>query len=131
MGTSNLRYLYWTPFQQLAHHASSMCGMATGDLLGTGTISGDVRNTRLAFKALINCSIIQAVDNKGNKKELGCLYEAIQAGTKPITLSDGTEMNYLADGDEIVLEGWCEDANGSMILGFGECRGKLLPAFDN
>ncbi|KAM0263261.1 hypothetical protein ACHAPA_008875 [Fusarium lateritium] len=42
LGTSNLRYLYWTPFQQLAHHASAMCGMQTGDLIGTGTISGDV-----------------------------------------------------------------------------------------
>jgi fumarylacetoacetase len=42
VATSNLRYLYWTPFQQLAHHASAMCGMETGDLIGTGTISGDV-----------------------------------------------------------------------------------------
>jgi fumarylacetoacetase len=42
VATSNLRYLYWTPIQQLAHHASAMCGMGTGDLIGTGTISGDV-----------------------------------------------------------------------------------------
>lgn len=37
-----MRYLYWTPFQQTAHHASAMCGLRTGDLLATGTISGDV-----------------------------------------------------------------------------------------
>jgi hypothetical protein len=43
VATSNLRYLYWTPIQQLTHHASAMCGMDTGDLIGTGTISGDVR----------------------------------------------------------------------------------------
>lgn len=43
LGTSNLRYLYWTPFQQLTHHASALCGLNTGDLIGTGTISGDVR----------------------------------------------------------------------------------------
>jgi fumarylacetoacetase len=42
MGTSNLRYLYWTPFQQITHHAAAMCGLDTGDLLGTGTVSGDV-----------------------------------------------------------------------------------------
>ncbi|RSL56837.1 hypothetical protein CEP53_006686 [Fusarium sp. AF-6] len=41
LGTSNLKYLYWTPFQQLTHHASAMCGLQTGDLIGTGTISGD------------------------------------------------------------------------------------------
>lgn len=37
-----MRYLYWTPFQQTVHHASAMCGLRTGDLLATGTISGDV-----------------------------------------------------------------------------------------
>lgn len=49
MSTSNLRYLYWTPFQQITHHASAGCGLATGDLLGTGTISGDVRPLCLAY----------------------------------------------------------------------------------
>ncbi|KAH8594882.1 hypothetical protein B0O99DRAFT_623859 [Bisporella sp. PMI_857] len=111
LGTSNLKYLYWTPFQQITHHASAMCGMKTGDLLGTGTISGD------------------AVDDQGRKMELGCLYEATQAGSKYVTLTDGTQMKYLDDGDEIILEAWCEDTNGKKILGFGECRGKLLPAF--
>lgn len=48
LGTSNLKYLYWTPFQQLTHHASTMCGMDTGDLLGTGTVSGDVSILSLA-----------------------------------------------------------------------------------
>lgn len=42
LGSSNLRYLYWTPYQQLAHHASAGCGLGAGDLIGTGTISGDV-----------------------------------------------------------------------------------------
>jgi fumarylacetoacetase len=43
LSTSNLKYLYWTPYQQLTHHASAGCGMRTGDLIGTGTVSGDVR----------------------------------------------------------------------------------------
>ncbi|KAF2651878.1 putative fumarylacetoacetate hydrolase [Lophiostoma macrostomum CBS 122681] len=102
MATSNLRYLYWTPFQQLAHHASAMCGMGTGDLLGTGTISGDY--------------------------ELGCLFEATEASTKNVSLPDGQSFQYLEDEDEIVLEAWCGDAEAGPRLGFGQCRGKLLPA---
>ena len=39
---SNLRDLYWTPYQQLTHLASAGCGMTSGDLVGTGTISGEV-----------------------------------------------------------------------------------------
>jgi len=36
---------------------------------------------------------------------------------------------FLKDGDEIILQGWCKDkASGKVILGFGECRGKILPA---
>ncbi|KAH9216318.1 putative fumarylacetoacetate hydrolase [Leptodontidium sp. 2 PMI_412] len=113
LGTSNLKYLYWTPFQQITHHASAGCGLETGDLLGTGTISGD------------------AIDDQGNKKELGCLYEVTQAGTRFFTLEDGTQMKYLEDEDEIVLEGWCKDGNGQTALGFGNCRGKLLPALED
>ncbi|KAH6959586.1 fumarylacetoacetate hydrolase [Ilyonectria sp. MPI-CAGE-AT-0026] len=113
LGTSNLRYLYWTPFQQLTHHASAMCGLLTGDLLGTGTISGD------------------AVDEEGKKCELGCLYEATQAGKREAEFSDGFRIKYLQDGDEVVLRGYCDDQEGresGMRLGFGECRGKILPA---
>lgn len=39
---SNLRYMYWSPYQQAAHHGSAGCGLRTGDLMGTGTISGEV-----------------------------------------------------------------------------------------
>ncbi|VUC24152.1 unnamed protein product [Clonostachys rosea] len=112
LGTSNLRYLYWTPFQQLAHHASAMCGIGTGDLIGTGTISGD------------------GEDGGGNKTELGCLYEATRGGSRAIRFSDGTSVKYLQDGDEIILSGTCGNASGGgPYLGFGECRGALLPAF--
>ena len=110
LGTSNLKYLYWTPYQQLTHHAASGCGMETGDLIGTGTISGSGKN------------------DKGEKTELGCLYEAERTQTKVLPQGTGTyEDGYLEDGDEIILEGWCEDANGKVVLGFGECRGNILP----
>ncbi|KAK3639615.1 hypothetical protein LTR56_012400 [Elasticomyces elasticus] len=110
LGTSNLKYLYWTPYQQLTHHAASGCGMQTGDLIGTGTISGAGKN------------------DKGEKAELGCLYEAERTKTQVLPQSSGTyEDGYLEDGDEIVLEGWCEDGKGGVAFGFGECRGRILP----
>jgi len=110
LGTSNLKYLYWTPYQQLTHHAASGCGMQTGDLIGTGTISGSGTN------------------EKGEKAELGCLYEAERTKTRVLPQSSGIyEDGYLEDGDEIILEGWCEDGKGGIALGFGECRGRILP----
>jgi fumarylacetoacetase len=45
-----------------------------------------------------------------------------------VTLDGGENLKFLKDGDEIVLEGWCSDASGQMKLGFGECRGKIMPA---
>ncbi|TKA77179.1 hypothetical protein B0A49_04276 [Cryomyces minteri] len=112
LATSNLRYLYWTPYQQITHHASAGCGLGTGDLMGTGTISGD------------------AEDGHGNKLELGCLYEATKAGTQSVALADGTELKYLHDGDEVVLEAWCGDSGDGegMVLGFGACSGVVLAA---
>lgn len=112
LGSSNLKYLYWTPYQQLTHHAASGCGMETGDLIGTGTISG------------------AGVGEDGEKVELGCLYEHERTKTRimPQAVS-GSEYQdgYLEDGDEIVMDGWCEDAQGEVVLGFGECRGRILP----
>lgn len=69
------------------------------------------------------------MDSNGRKLELGCLYEATQAGTVQVELPDGTRMKYLEDGDEVILQAWCGDTNGDGIsLGFGECRGIILPA---
>jgi fumarylacetoacetase len=111
LSSSNLKYMYWTPYQQLTHHAGSGCGMQTGDLIGTGTISGSGTN------------------EKGEKAELGCLYEVEMTKT-PIMPESGEsayQPGYLEDGDEIILEGWCEDKDGNAVLGFGECRGKIAP----
>lgn len=110
LGQSNLKYLYWTPYQQLTHHAASGCGMQTGDLIGTGTISGSGRN------------------EEGEMTELGCLYEAERTKTQVLPQSDGPyQPGYLEDGDEIILEGYCEGADGKVALGFGECRGRIIP----
>jgi fumarylacetoacetase len=106
--TSNLNYLYWTPFQQITHHASANCGLRTGDLIGTGTISGD------------------GVDDTGRKFELGCFFEATKHGHELVQLKDGMKFSYLEDNDSVVLEAWCEDKNGKKVLGFGECKGQLV-----
>jgi fumarylacetoacetase len=37
---TNARHMYYSAAQQLAHHAVGGCAMETGDLLGSGTISG-------------------------------------------------------------------------------------------
>ncbi|KAK3719530.1 hypothetical protein LTR37_004388 [Vermiconidia calcicola] len=102
LGKSNLKYMYWTPYQQLTHHAQSGCG----------TISGS------------------GVNQNGEKAELGCLYEAAQTKTNVLPKGSGEyEEGYLEDGDEIILEGWCEDGQGNVAIGFGECRGRIVPPY--
>lgn len=38
---SNFKHLYWSPAQQIAHHSVTGCNLRAGDLLGSGTISGE------------------------------------------------------------------------------------------
>lgn len=68
------------------------------------------------------CSIIQT------KQELGSLFEATYNGTKPIELANGDKLGFLQDGDQIILGASCGGGEGQPRLGFGECRGKILPA---
>ena len=95
--------MYWTMVQMLAHHTSTGCNLRPGDLLATGTISGPTEESR------------------------GCLLERTWRGTKPITLPDGTQRKFLADGDEVTIKAFCEKP-GATRIGFGECRGVILPA---
>jgi len=95
--------LYWSPAQMLAHHTSTGCNMRSGDLLGTGTISGVEKESR------------------------GCLLERTWRGSEPITLGDGTPRKFLEDGDEVTIRAFA-DRPGHARVGFGECRGVVLPA---
>jgi fumarylacetoacetase len=95
---SNLRDLYWTPAQLLAHHASNGCNLRPGDLLGSGTVSGETKESR------------------------GCLLERTWRGTEPLTLPTGESRRWLQDGDEVILRGSC-DRPGFTRIGLGECRG--------
>jgi fumarylacetoacetase len=88
----------------LTHHASGGCNLNPGDLLGTGTIS--------------------TADDSG----LGSLMEISRGGARPITLQSGETRGFLEDGDEIVLTAVAK-ADGYRSIGFGDCRGRVLPAF--
>ena len=95
--------MYWTVAQMLTHHASNGCNMRSGDLLASGTVSGPGENER------------------------GCLLELTWRGTRPVTLPTGEVRRFLEDGDEVIMRGYCEK-EGHPRIGFGECRGTILPA---
>ncbi|RMH68355.1 MAG: fumarylacetoacetase [Gemmatimonadetes bacterium] len=100
--TSNFKYLYWNICQQLAHHTITGCNMRPGDLLASGTISGPEKESR------------------------GCLLEYTWRGTEPVELPNGKHRKFLQDGDTVIMTGWCQ--GDGFRVGFGECRGQLLPA---
>jgi fumarylacetoacetase len=95
--------LHWTFEQMLAHHSSNGCPMVAGDLFGSGTISG------------------------ASDAALGCLLELTENGAAPVTLSDGSLLRYLNDGDVVTFHGRCE-AEGYRGIGFGTCTGEVRPA---
>ncbi|WP_457610121.1 fumarylacetoacetase [Lutibacter sp.] len=101
LSKSNFKYLYWTMSQQLAHHTVNGCNIRTGDMIGSGTISGPIKNS------------------------FGSMLELTWAGKEPIKLKDGTQRTFFNNGDTIILQGSCENEN--VKIGFGKCSGKILP----
>ena len=99
---SNLRHVYWTAAQQVAHHSVTGCNLRPGDLLATGTVSGPDRRT-----------------------QAGCLLEATWNGSEPVLLTDGSRRTFLEDGDEVRLSG--RAADGHVVVSLGECVGRVLP----
>jgi fumarylacetoacetase len=100
---SNTLALYWTVAQMVAHHSSGGCNLQPGDLFGSGTISG--------------------TDPDG----IGCLLEMTFGGRDAITLGNGETRRYLEDGDEVIFRAHCRRV-GAVAIGFGECRGRVMPA---
>ena len=99
---SRVADLYWTVAQMLTHHTSNGCNLRPGDLFATGTISGAGKDAR------------------------GCLLELTWRGAEPLTLPGGETRKFLEDGDEVIMRGYCESP-GATRIGFGECRGIVLP----
>lgn len=92
---------YWTMAQLVTHHSANGCELLSGDLLGTGTLSGASPDTA------------------------ACLLEATSGGRQALDLSNGEKRTYLLDGDEITLRGHC-DRPGHRRIGFGDCRARVL-----
>ena len=100
LSTSNVKHLYWTFAQLVAHHTSGGCELVPGDLLGSGTISGPT------------------------VRESGSLLELSAGGREPIAIGGGRERTFLLDGDEISLQARCR-RDGFIPIGFGECTARV------
>jgi fumarylacetoacetase len=101
---SNTRFMYWTVAQMVAHHTSNGCNLRPGDFLGSGTLSG----TDAAATA-------------------GSILEATEGGRNPVKLPSGEERRFIEDGDEVIFTARGR-RDGFAPIGFGTCRGTVLPA---
>ncbi len=96
---SNLRDLYWSLRQLVAHHASNGCNLRPGDMLATGTISGPAPGSE------------------------GCLLELKSTGS-PLLLPNDEQRVFLEDGDTVILRAFALSP-GLPRIGFGECRATI------
>ena len=104
LSATSFRHQYWTIAQMVTQHTVGGCNLTSGDLLGTGTISGPT------------------------PAEAGAIVELSRGGTVAIDLpGTGEQRRFLEDGDTVVLHGWCEKP-GAARIGFGRCEGTVLPA---
>jgi len=102
LSRTNYNEMYYSAAQQLCHHASSGCEMNTGDLLGSGTISGPEKHQR------------------------GSLLELSWGGKEPVTLDTGAKRSFLEDGDTATLTGYSQ--GDGYRIGFGEVSAKIRPS---
>ena len=99
---TNFKYMYWSMAQQLTHHTITGCAVQVGDLMGSGTISGPT------------------------PESYGSMLEIAWNATKPVTLKGGETRTFIEDGDTVIMKGYSE--KDGVRVGFGEVRGKVLPA---
>jgi fumarylacetoacetase len=99
---SNFKYMYWNVNQQLAHHTVNGCNIQVGDLYASGTISGP------------------------SPGSFGSMLELSWNGQRPLHLANGAERKFIEDGDTVIMRGHAE--KDGVRIGFGECKGKILPA---
>ena len=98
---TSYRHAYWTVAQMVAHHTVNGCNLQSGDLFGSGTLSGPTLD------------------------QAGALIELTSGGTQPVQLPNGEARTWLQDGDSVVLRGWCARP-GAARIGFGRCEGTVL-----
>ena len=92
--------MYWTAAQQLAHLTVNGASLRTGDLYGSGTVSGAEPGQR------------------------GSLLELTWNGRDALELPDG-KRTYLEDGDVVTMSGWAPGPGGSRV-GLGEVSGRIV-----
>lgn len=92
--------MYWTAAQQLAHMTSNGAAVRSGDIFGSGTVSGPTRD------------------------QYGSFLEMSWGGAQPFQLPDGSVRSYLVDGDEVVISATAPASDGG-TLGLGEVRGRV------
>ncbi len=97
---TNLRGMYWTFAQQLAHVTSNGATLRPGDLFGTGTISGSEQGTQ------------------------GSFIELTWRGARPLALPTGETRAFLEDGDAVIIRG--RAVKGALRVGFGEVVGTIV-----
>jgi fumarylacetoacetase len=98
---SNFKYMYWTMAQQLAHHTVNGCKVNSGDMMGSGTISGPTPDS------------------------YGSMLELSWQGTKPVQLANSITRKFIENNDTVTLRGFCE--KDGVRVGFGEIVTKILP----
>ena len=96
--------MYWNMSQQLAHHTVNGCPVNSGDMMGSGTISGPT------------------------EESYGSMLELSWKGTKPLKMKDGSERKFINDHDTVIMRGYCE--NDGTRIGFGQVKTQLLPVFN-
>ena len=101
LSRANLRDLYWSFAQMLTHHTSNGCNLRIGDILASGTVSGEQPGSQ------------------------GCLLEMTKGGEIPLCLPTGERRSFLEDGDEVSLRGYA-NRQGLPLVSMGECRGRVL-----
>lgn len=101
LSSGTMGAMYWTAAQLVAHHSSNGCELKPGDFFGTGTLSGEVANSR------------------------GSLIELSDNGNTPLLISNGERRRFLEDGDEVIMTAYAE-AHGFARIGFGCCSGTVV-----
>ncbi|MFD5700988.1 fumarylacetoacetase [Streptomyces lasiicapitis] len=91
--------VYWTAAQQLAHMTANGASLRTGDLYGSGTVSGP------------------------SPEQFGSLIELTWNGRDPLELPDG-KRTFLEDGDTVTMTAWAPGPDGTRI-GLGEVSGRI------
>ncbi|MCP1117885.1 fumarylacetoacetase [Robbsia andropogonis] len=100
---SNATDAYWTVAQLVSHHTINGCNLSTGDLLGSGTLSGKATS------------------------QAGSLLELTMNGSRPVVLGNGEQRAWLEDGDTVIFRAQCR-RDGYRRIGLGECRATVLSA---